>query len=1095
MKRNPLLQYIIVKKSHLKQCLRIMRISLILLFACAFHIIAVNTEAQNIKIELSSGNISVRQLLSEIEKQTDYLVLFRNSDVDISRTVRIKNNSDELTSYLDAAFKNTDIHYEFQNKYIVLSKKNSPPENALQQVGRTITGKVMDEQGEPVVGANVVEKGTTNGVITDIDGNFSLMVLDNAALLFSYIGYIPLEILVKDQTNLRITLKEDFQALDEVVVVGYGTMKKRDLTGAVSHISADQMSYQVAMKDPLQYLQGKVPGVDITIGNAPGATSTIAIRGYNSLKASNSPLIVVDDVPFNGRLDEINSSEIEKMDILKDASSTAIYGSRGANGVIIITTKRAPKEGRISINYDGYYGISKSFKNFDMMSAEKYADYKRATHYGKPDEEIFDPIQLNAIRNGEYVDWQDEVFGGTGYKTDHNVTISQSNSKNRNLVVLGYNKDQSIIDNMGFQRFSLRTNGDMELAKGFSMGYSLSLSHTKRDNGDNSVWRFGTVLDPLTQIYDEKGNMRFFPSGWYESQRHSNPLFDVDYKNVDNQTKRIKALCNLFAHWEIIKGLSFRTSFTYDVISIRDGQYYSPTSQNRQMQAPYASLKKTTQNQMTFTNILNYANIFDRHKIEASFVHDMQKYDQENVGLTGADMPYYGSWYNVNEAPDIFSRNAGYNEWALLSFMGRVNYTFNDRYMLTLTGRYDGSSRLAPGNKWDFFPSIALGWRINEENFMKSVDWVSNLKLRLSWGNTGNTAIDTYATQGALKRYPYFFGNDQSAIGYLPSELPNKDLGWEKTEEYNIGLDFGVLQNRISGSVDLYQRNTTDLLMPRNLPVTSGYVTTWQNIGKTRNSGVEININAIPLRLRDFRWTVDFSFGYNKNQILELFNGKDDSPGNNWFIGKPFNIERLYYYDGVWQTSEAEEAKVYGRSPGDPKVKDVNQNGQYDQEDLYILNKIPKWTAGLSTGVFYKNFDLNIYLYARQKYGARLGVLTTEAGSSRTNHLDVDFWTPDNPTNESPKPRISNSQDLLVNSDYSFRDLSFVRLKNINLGYTFNKSITEKICAKRLRVYFSVDNPYVWTKKDYVGLDPENCNSYTDHRPLTSFILGVNVGF
>ena len=534
-----------------------------------------------------------------------------------------------------------------------------------------------------------------------------------------------------------------------MVVVGYGSVKKRDLTGSVSQISSSSIQNQAVMKDPMQALQGKIAGADITMGNSPGASSTIVIRGYNSINAGNDPLIVVDDAPFGGKIDEINPAEIESIDVLKDASSTAIYGSRGANGVVIITTKRARKEAKLSVSYDGYVGVSKSFKNYDMMSGEKYADWKRMANYGKTDKEIFDDIQLKTLNSGQFVDWQDLMFSGTGYKTDHNVSINQSNGRNRNMLVLGYNKDQSIIDNMGYERFSARINGDMELAKNLTVGYSSLLALTTRNNGDNSVWKYGTVIDPLTEVYDENGDMRFYNSGWYQTVLHSNPLFDTDKNNVDNKEKRTRILLNLFADWEIIKGLKFRTSLTYGLSSIENGVYKSSTSQARQLASPSAEYKK----------------------------------------------------------------------------------------------------------------------------------------------------------------------------------------------------------------------------------------------------------------------------------------------------------------------------------------------------------KIPKWTAGLSTGFYYKNFDLNVYFYTRQKYGQLLGVLTDEAGSTRYNHLDVDFWTPDNPSNACPKPAITNPQELLVSSDYAYRDLSFIRLKNINLGYTLPKEISKKFYSEKFRVYFMVENPYTWTKSDYVGLDPENCNSYTDHRPLTSFIFGVNASF
>ncbi|MDR1918802.1 MAG: TonB-dependent receptor plug domain-containing protein [Tannerellaceae bacterium] len=421
------------------------------------------------------------------------------------------------------------------------------------------------------------------------------------------------EIRTGNQPSIAIVLQEDTQKLDEIVVIGYGSVKRRDLTGSVAQLSSSTIQNQAVFKDPIQALQGKIAGADITLGNAPGASSQIYIRGYNSLNASNDPLIVVDEAPFGGRIDEINPVEIESIDVLKDASSTAIYGSRGANGVIIITTKRARKDTQLSINYDAYAGVSQSFKNYDMMSGEQYAAWKRAANYGKTDKEIFDDIQLKALGSSQFTDWQELMFSGTGYKTDHNVSINQSNGRNRNMLVLGYNKDQSIIENMSYERFSARINGDMELAKNFTLGYSSLLALTTRNQGDESVWKYGTVLDPLTEAYEENGEPRFYNSGWYQTVLHSNPMFDADKENIDNAEKRSRVLLNLYADWEIIQGLKFRTSLTYGLSAIENGVYRSSTSQARQLASPSAEYRKTNEQQITFTNVLNYKKVLNAH--------------------------------------------------------------------------------------------------------------------------------------------------------------------------------------------------------------------------------------------------------------------------------------------------------------------------------------------------------------------------------------------------------------------------------------------------------------------------------------------------
>ena len=546
-----------------------------------------------------------------------------------------------------------------------------------QQGGKKMTGQVIDENKEPMIGVSILIVGTSTGTVTDFDGNYTLNVpKDSKELQFSYVGYETKVITIPVNSNvLNVQMKSDSQVLSDVVIIGYGTQRKSDLTGSVASVGTKDFNKGM-VSSPEELVNGKIAGVQIVNGGgSPTSVSTIRIRGGASLNASNDPLIVLDGVPMEvggsisgggNFLSLINPNDIESMTVLKDASSTAIYGSRGANGVVIITTKRARKEAKLSVSYDGYVGVSKSFKNYDMMSGEKYADWKRMANYGKTDKEIFDDIQLKTLNSGQFVDWQDLMFSGTGYKTDHNVSINQSNGRNRNMLVLGYNKDQSIIDNMGYERFSARINGDMELAKNLTVGYSSLLALTTRNNGDNSVWKYGTVIDPLTEVYDENGDMRFYNSGWYQTVLHSNPLFDTDKNNVDNKEKRTRILLNLFADWEIIKGLKFRTSLTYGLSSIENGVYKSSTSQARQLASPSAEYKKTNEQQITFTNVLNYKKVLNDHSLDVSLVHDMQTDKAELVGLTGQDMPYYGSWFNVNEAPDVFTRLSSVRKWALL---------------------------------------------------------------------------------------------------------------------------------------------------------------------------------------------------------------------------------------------------------------------------------------------------------------------------------------------------------------------------------------------------------------------------------------------
>jgi TonB-linked SusC/RagA family outer membrane protein len=1060
--------------------------------------VSVNLFSQ---VTVKVKNVSIKTALKEIEKSSNYKFFFSEDMKSLNNVVSLNVTNQSIDVVMKKLLNNSGASYRVQDGNIITIIPAVKTSGTSAPV-KKYTGTIKDEKGEPIVGASVLVKGRKGvGTITDFNGNFSLDVNSGSTLVVSYIGCEDKEVRLGAKSDIDLVLKENSVLMDEVVAIGYGSVRKSDLTGAVTNISSKLLQNQAKMNDPIQALQGQVAGADITSGNAPGASSGIIIRGYNTLMRSggDDPLIIVDNAPFLGALNEINPSEIEKIDILKDASSTAIYGARGANGVIIITTKRGNKDGKLSIEYDGYFGMGKSYKNFDVMDGPTYAAYRKQAYLNNGSSDCYDDVQNRVIASGNYVDWQKLMFDDWSYKTNHNITVNTSTGKNRNVIVLGYNKDQGIIDNMSYDRFTGRFTGDIDFSKNLTLGYSLSFAHSIRNLGDDRVWRMGTRMDPVSEVYDAEGNLNFYTNKWMQDAVLSNPMFDTKKENADAEVKGNNLSANIYADWEFVKGLKLKSSFTFDATSTETGAYFSSTSGNRHLSVNGANYNKATHEQYNFTNILNYVKqITPDQKLDVSFVHDMQKYETNAIGVAGFDIPYYGMWYNVQDAQTDITVGSTKSEWSLLSFMGRINYSFKDRYLFTATGRYDGSSRLAKGNKWAFFPSAALAWRITEEPFMKPIDWVSNLKLRLSYGVSGNTAVAPYATQGAYGKYPYTFGTDEvAAWGFVPSVIANPNMGWERTRELNIGVDFGFLNNRINGSVDVYQRDTYDLLMSRQLPTISGYTSVWQNVGQIRNKGVELTLQAIPVQTKDFTLSFKGTLSYNKNEIIKLFNGTEDSPGNNWFIGQPVNVDRFYKYIGVWQTDEADEAKLYKQVIGTTKLEDKDQNYVYDTNDMDIYNKIPKWLAGLSMTAQYKNFDFSVYSYGRFDYGARMGTLTYDQSSCRFNQIGIkDFWTEDNPTNVHPRPELY-AIGYLSGSSWAWRDLSFVRIKNINLGYTLPSSVIGKIGGKSARVYVGVDNPFIFTKSAYkgIGLDPENCNSEATARPLTTYMIGVNVKF
>lgn len=1064
----------------------------------ALALFCLNLTVFSQSISLKMNNVTVKQAMDELKSKTGYSFVFSTMDLNATKNVSISAKNESLDEVVKQILEGQNVEYQISEKNIIIKRISATAQNEKEQ----IKGRVIDETGDPVVGATVVIKGTTNGVATNVDGNFVIQATNNDVISLSMIGYKPFEVRAsRIKSNKPIVLKEDAIMLDEIVAIGYGSVKKSDLTGSVSNVSSKVIMNQAKMNDPIQGLQGQIAGADITSSNEPGGTSSIIIRGYNTLNRSggDAPLIIVDDAPFLGSLNQINPAEIEKIDILKDASSCAIYGARGANGVVIITTKRPNKDGKLEIEYDGFFGMGKSFRNFDVMDGETYSAYRREAYANQGSNDAFDDVQKRVMESGNYIDWQKLMFDNWSYKTNHSLSINTSTGKNRNVVVLGYNNDQGIIDNMSYQRFTGRFNGEMELHKKLNLGYSIHVAHAGRNVGDNVVWRMGMRQDPVAELYNEEGDMNFYTNKWMRDNTLGNPIFDTKKENVDVLSNNNSLSGNLNLNWQIIDGLKFKTSFTYSYTNTESGAYFSPYSNNRKQSINGANYNKSSNQQVNFTNMLNYNKTFAKiHRIDVSAVHDMQTYESNAIGLAGFDIPYYGKWYNVNEAQQNVSYGSSKNEWAMLSFMGRINYTLMEKYLFTVTGRHDGSSRLAKGNKWAFFPSAAVAWRISEEAFMKEFEQLYNLKLRASFGSSGNTAISTYATQGQYGRYPYSFGTkEESAWGYVPSLISNPNLGWERTEELNLGLDFGFFDNRVSGTVELYERNTHDLLMSRTLPTVTGYTSVWENIGQIRNRGLELSLQVVPIEKDDFRLTVTANFSYNKNEIVKLFNATDDYEANNWFIGKPVNVDRIYEYIGVWQLDEAAEASKYKLIPGKAKLLDKNGDNILDRNDMTIMNRIPKWLGGLTINAQWRQFDFSVYTYGRFDYGTRMGSITYETSSTRFNQVGIhDFWTKENPTNAHPAPDIF-ANSYLSGSSWAWRDLSFVRIKNINLGYTLPRNMSQKFGSKHVRAYLAVDNPFLFTKSEYkgIGLDPENCNSEANPRPLTSFLFGLNVKF
>ncbi len=1087
----------------LKKILSIMRLTTLFLIVFSLNISAT-VYSQNTKLSLDVRNQSIKEVLYLIENQSDFRFIYESGKINLDKKVSIQAKGQTVETVLKRLFEQEGVQYEITENNLILinpadKKMDSSSLAKMQQGNRHITGVVKDNTGEPVIGANVVQKGTTNGTITDVEGRFSLDVPDKAVLLISYIGYTPKEVLVGSQSSLIVELSEDTEALEEVVVIGYGTAKKKDLTGAITQVRAEEIT-KTNSPNLGSALQGKIP-VDIGGVWKPGSNPTIEIRGINSITGSNDPLWVVDGIPMQSSSVNLNPNDVQSIDILKDASASAIYGARGSNGVVIVTTKRAEAgESSIKASYSGWVGFDKAAEKPNFMSADEFVDYKRRAlanaGQDNSDAAMFDDVELNSWKNRTFTDWFDEVWGGTAFATNHNLTVSAASKKTATMLSLGYLDQGSLVDNAGYKRFNVNFNNTFKFSERLKLTTAILGSYSKNDALPDYIYHI-YQLSPLAPVRDEKGDLKLYPTP--NESLVTNPLCEI--QNNQNTTEEYGVIGSAALDWNIWDGLSYKFSVGVDFTDTNKGIYQGSETRERSGGAHAASFDSRTRLSSVIDNILSYnKEINSNHRIGAMAAFNVEQFQEKSVYLKGTDMYYDGLYYNLESASTILDKNTKLSEWGIMSFMGRINYTLLERYLFTLTYRYDGSSRLSDKNKWAGFPSMSVAWRLSEESFLSGAKakFLDNLKLRLSWGNTGNTNVDPYETLGKLSK-TYYSWNESAAIGTIPTGIPNPDLKWEKTEEYNLGLDFGLFNSRLTGAIDLYHRTTKDLILKRKLPVTSGFSEIFQNIGSTRNKGVEIVLNGDIIRNSDFRWNMGITFLKNKNEILDLYGDKKDDVGSNYFIGSPIRAYYLLDFIGVWQENEASEAARYGAKPGYPKYRDIyNKEGEEPNinlnDDRYIIGRDPSWIGSLNTSLAYKGFDFYVSLYTRQGVKA-LSETHKQSNDDpvRYRGFSANYWTPENQSNSHPAPAIKGTYTELGNSDYFVKDVSFVRISNISLGYTLPQSFIQRFKMENAKVYININNPFVFTPFD--GQDPQVGTDKRSYPAVTSYQLGINLNF
>ncbi len=892
---------------------------------------------------------------------------------------------------------------------------------------QTVSGRVTSaDDNTALPGVSVVVKGSTTGTVTDGEGKYRITVPGpESVLVFSFVGYLNEEIPVGTKGTIDVKLVTDIKALSEVVVVGYGTQKKSQLTGAIASVSSKEIS-ELPITNAQQALQGRVPGVDVVSnGNRPGSGVSVRIRGRRSFNAGNEPLYVIDGIPLVGDMNDINPNDIESMEILKDASATAIYGSRGANGVVLITTKRG-KAGKTAVSYDGYYGISSSMGKIDMMDGAQFAEYVRESRRttGKypegvseqADKALFNPVEFESIQLGRWFDYQDMIIRN-GHQQSHQLGVQGGSEKTTFALSGNVFNEVGIVPGQDFNRYTFRLNLDHQLTSRIKLGTSTLAVYNIRNEGSEGR-AIGEALSnsPLAMPYDENGKLIFVPIP--DGQR-TNPLNEIVPGAYITENRRYRIFPSVYGEFKVIDGLTYRVNFGPDNQSRRFGRFRGSLTNERKGGDPTAQSASWNTFAYTLENVVNYSKTFNSvHSLNVTGLYSIQKQREDYQFISARGGVESQEFYNIGAAPYVEGYGTYLEEWAILSYMGRVNYGFNDKYLLTLTGRADGSSRFAPGRKWGFFPSVALAWNLTKENFMQGLGFIDNLKLRVSYGLTGNTGIDPYQTQSRIFRTTYAFGN-QGAYGYRPGLLPNENLTWEKTASANAGIDFGFFKGRISGSLDVYQQNTTDLLMERQLPTSGGYASILENIGATRNTGIELGLSTVNLDMANgLRWTTDLSFYSNKEEIVELYGGKNNDVGNRWFIGQPLTVFYDYKMAGSWQLDVVDQAKQYQREPGEIKLHDLagrdadgnlvpGPDGKISETDDRVIlgSDIPKWTGGITNRFEFKGVDFSFFIFARQ--GSMIRSLFHNSYKNLFglyNKLDVDYCTPSNPTNAYPIP-------------------------------------------------------------------------------------------
>jgi len=1159
MKIKDLTVFVLVRERLIKS---VMRAFIFLWCTNAFCLSSDNAFAQvNVFIE-KNQSATIYQVFKIIKEQTDLNFVYPRKIFKDIPVVELKKGTISVSKLLGQCLSGNNLDFELTNDNTILIKEKTATVNN-KVLQKAIKGKITDASGLPIPGVNIVEKGTNNGVQSDLDGNFSLLLKNEKAILvITYVGFKTKEVSLNGQDNLSIVLEEDSAKLDEVVVVGYGSVKKKDLTGSVVSVGSEKLEGR-SNANALQSLAGQASGVQIIQSQgAPGLAPTIKIRGASSINAGTTPLYVIDGIPlednttnstdtgissagnlsFNRNpLNSINPNDIESIDILKDASSAAIYGSRGANGVVIITTKQG-KAGKTKISAIFESGFSQVKRETEMMNSSEFIAYNTAARNNSwativaanPSAvrgmnvtvpvEFSDPAWIARIGNG--TDWQDVALR-TGYNSNYQLSASGGNEKTQFMVSLGYVSSEGVVDSNTYDRLNIRSNLKHKFNDKVRMGINIGLSRAKEapygTGGKSDVVSLALQSDPFFPLYVETGSLGFKDpnSIWNTFAKYGFQLwhpYALTREAITKKTMDVSTVSS-FLEWDIIKGLTVKTSASSNIENTVHNFYWNE-GQNWGYSGwvpAQADFKTLQSNNWISETTVNYNKTFNgSHNLNILGGFSAQEQRTDNSTMTAGSFP--NDLVHTLNAGVVNSGSTFSEEWSLISYLARANYSYKDKYLVTAAIRADGSSRFGANNKWGYFPSGSIAWRISEESFLKDVSWINNLKARLSYGETGNNQIPNYGSIGILGYSPYVSSGTVKQ-GIYTSTFADKNLKWEKTAQTNFGIDFSVFDGRVKFTGDIYYSKTKDLLLNVPIPIVSGFTSTLTNIGELENRGYEVSIGTRNIDTK-FKWNTDFNIFGNRNKVVKL--GVNDAPidinvssmTSRTAVGKPIGMYYGYIVDGVIMSQAELNSKAYpvwpGSEAGDPRVRDVNNDGKIDSNDrTYLGNYQPNFQWGLTNTFSYSGFELSVLLRGSQggeilNHNARY--LKSGVGGGNRNMYSVvnNYWKSDaEPGNGMiPKPRMLPTTVHDFGSSYWVEDGSFVRIQNIRLGYNLPEELVKKISITNIKLYVNMENVYVFS--DYLGYDPEGSTYQSGSmvgfdygaypNPFTA-TFGINVSF